>query len=316
MKRINVNDCLFELYLQNLEIEKYILNRFRGFVVDKVDKYVDGTNSYILMEEKWGGCFCNDNPNSIVVRKNETTANYFIGNYAVIRYSENEKNIILMVGEIPQNIVKLIAVKLCDIILDILFQNHIYCMHCGVIALGDECNHGIAIIGHSGSGKTSLTLKLTEKGARLTNDDLAYFTVTDGKMRAVKNIQYIGLDECNLKNNFSYLMPYVVRESFLDKSRIDFYSYNPLLYVDEIVIDTFCFISDKRKSCPDIRVLNVMEACKKILEISNQFNRGRCTPAYINSVFDICSSSNLYEATLTPSVGESSLYLHKVLYNI
>ena len=45
----DINNCLFELYLQNSEIEKYILNRFRGFVVDK---YVEGTNLYILTEEK------------------------------------------------------------------------------------------------------------------------------------------------------------------------------------------------------------------------------------------------------------------------
>lgn len=313
MKRIKINNCLFELYLQNSEIEKYILNRFRGFVVDK---YVEGTNLCILTEEKGEVCSGNTDPDNITVQKNETITNYFIGNYAVIRYSENEKKIVLTVNEMPPRIMQLIAVKLCDIILDFLFQNHIYCMHCGVIVLGDDCNHGIAIIGHSGSGKTSLTIKLTEKGARLTNDDLAYFTVTDGKMRVVKNTQYIGLDEYNLKNNFSYLMPYVARESFLDKSRIDLYSYNPLLYVDDVVIDTFCFISDKRKSCPDIHVFNVMEACKKILEISNQFNRGRCTPAYINSVLDICSSSHLYEVVLTPSVSESSTYLHKVLYNI
>lgn len=313
MKKIKINNCLFELYLQNSEIEKYILNRFRGFVVDK---YVEGTNLYILTEEKAEACSGNIDSDNIMVQKNETITNYFIGNYAVIGYSEMEKKIILTVSEMPPNIIQLIAVKLCDIILDVLFQNHIYCMHCGVIVLGDDCNHGIAIIGHSGSGKTSLTIKLTEKGARLTNDDLAYFTVADGKMRVVKNTQYIGLDEYNLKNNFSYLIPYVVRDSFLDKSRIDLYKYNPLLYVDELVIDTFCFISDKRKTCPDIRVLNVMEACKKILEISNQFNRGRCTPAYINSVLDICSSSNLYEAVLTPSVSESSTYLHKVLYNI
>jgi len=306
MKIINIFNCSFAVNIYDEKVLSYLLDRFRGFL--HYDQNID-FDAYIISEETIIDEQLENIKDEIIITDNTLQKIINIGSFATIIHKKKEKRIIVQKRNVSLKISQIIGVNLCDIILDVLYENNIFCMHCGVVSVLDDCNNGIAIIGHSGSGKTTLTLKFAENGAVLTNDDIAYFKFENQKIVVIKNTQYIGLDEANLNANFSYLKPYIVSNRNYDKLKVDLYAYNKQLYANKITINRFLFISKNHTLTQHINYISSFDAFRRIINISNQFNRGRYSSIFLNCILDICMSIKSYEASLSDSLSDAVSFL-------
>lgn len=244
-------------------ISEYFHYRFSGFVCEaeissitdlkiiQRDNVNDILEKYCFKVDFDDFNFCDEFININVV----DYKNYII-------YLKQHDLIIICLNNYSQIIKKIIAIKLVSLVLSLLLQANVVCVHGACIK---HNNKGLLLIGNSGSGKTSLSLKYIENGASITNDDATFIQCKEN-FYALKNTQFIGLTEDGILNEFS---DYANLVSFIDsdnKKRIDLYRHSQLYFCKEVKITDIVLIDKDRGIVPCISYLSKIDMIKYIIK--------------------------------------------------
>jgi hypothetical protein len=271
---LDICECCFKVLVINCIVEEYIRNRFVGFISNNAFNY-SKTDITIVKEIQLDEI--SSKYNSIInvsckdyyeFKENECT--YFIINYKnFVVYNDSEKLIEIYVNQNENiNILRFIGVKICELIVSILIENGIFCIHSSVCTLQKNLFNGIAMLGPSGVGKTSLVYQMHKCGEYIANDDVAFFKIASNCMTVYKNTQYIGFDNYSLTNIFSECIQYIICKDGLelDKNRIDLQCQDPSAYAEKIRVKHIIIIEKERLDVPKLIKCSQIEAYKALIQ--------------------------------------------------
>lgn len=289
-KIYKIGDFGVKTQVYNKYIDNYIYYRLYGFFVKSIEQY--RINLKILQKDKITELIesYKFNITSDDFTYNDENININIVNYKnYLIYDKRTSLLILYVQERTHIIEKILSIKLVSMVLSLLLQHQIFCIHSSCVKFKDT---GLLILGNSGSGKTSLTLSLVEKGATLTNDD-ATFIQYGKKFIAMKNTQLIGLTDSGIKKYFHYLFHDV---SFVDdnkKYRIDLNQSNPKCFESFIEINKIIWIESHRREVPLLTDMKKMEMIKNICK-NISVNKYLYYDIYLQMITELVMNCNSY----------------------
>jgi hypothetical protein len=193
-----------------------------------------------------------------------------------------------------------------------------YCLHGGATTFQGDSECGMLLFGNSGSGKTSIILKLIENGEKTVADDNIFLSIqNENGLAALKNTQNIGVDFNNLNTNFSYLTPYAAKsplESFADKMRIDLCKYNSNIYLNSLSPKYVIYLDSNSNGVLCAEHLDLESGITLCLK-----NMMAYSNLYIDRFFDILFTINLScsRIKLSPSknLNETVKFLYSFIHN-
>lgn len=302
--RINIcNQCVF-ISLSNDLLFDYVRNRYSGFAstneanVDFRIIEVDRKTAYNQYKVK----FDFNNQDRVIQERSERFEYYFVSNESIVVYDMNEHLCVVCVSEkISNRLIYLVGVIICDIVSQYLATCDIYCIHSSVVSFKGDISNGIAFLGESGVGKTSLAYEFVKKKEKIVNDDVAYFQYDGKRMRAYKNTQYIGLDEKSLCNLYSECKSYVVKKDglSLDKNRIDLNGMDAYVYAEYIDVKKIIIINSVRSENAKLVPCDKISLYKHIFQSMIPFIPSKIISQ--KAIVDRLLSSNIIAYKLTPA---------------
>lgn len=296
---LNICNCVFEISEIDPIINEYIKNRFIGFVCDNgfqnyetyttikattLDKLIKEHSILTKMAHKeYQEFVCKNNIYIVVGGKN------------IIIYNQTTKIIeVCIERNALKNLIYFVSVKICDLIATVLFNNGVYCIHSSVCTLHKNVSNGVAMLGPSGVGKSSLVYQMYKYGELITNDDVAFFRKVSNSIVAYKNTQYIGFDDNSITNIFNECVPFIARKDGLDldKNRIDLFGKDPLAFAESILIKNILIIEKEWLDTPKIEKCNAIKAYKVLIQ--------SLLPFFTSSRFELIDSIAKYILTNIP----------------
>lgn len=294
---LDICGVTFKVTLNNEYITRYIKNRFIGFVTDgkQKSKYEIVNIDNDFAKEKYEVLKNLHDEKDYYVYSSFFYNAYVIHHINFIVYDNREGKVYVNIIEDRNHTINSFsAVKICEIISHIINEHKIYCLHSSVATFNGDYNNGIAFIGKSGAGKTSLALSMYKKGEKITNDDVAYFTYQDNTMKVYKNTQFIGLDDYSLAHKFPEYQQSVVRKDGLelDKNRINLS--NADVYCENIIIKRIVIVSSQREKTPSYKNVDQLSRVTHLIKSAIQFTAGSCSESLMRTLVDIASSVPMY----------------------
>lgn len=272
---LNVCNTCFNIKIKNRTVFNYLKNRYFGFVSqielsqdllqtsiieDSVLKNLVDDMSILGFRDGVSEFTNNDSRYVIIIAS---------GAISVIKYMPQKAEIRLFIdGSMPERMLKYIGVKLCEIINSILIKNGTYCIHASVCTALKNENDGIAFLGQSGAGKSTISYMLCKRGEKTTNDDVAYFQITCDGMCVYRNTQLLGLDDSSIEITFEECKNYIVHkdESDFDKNRIDLNLMDSSYFANSITVKTFIIIEKERFIKPRIMRCSPIETYRVLIQ--------------------------------------------------
>ena len=271
---LNICDIPIRISVWNGLIEKYIYNRFSGFISSQEIDH--SQKSLSLMEIN------RDHINDIIPKINSINIDkeyqeinmdgckyYAIKDDNIIFYDKFQRRVYFSLCEAEEErILYFIGVKLCEIIVSHLIENNIYCIHSSVCTLDSNAHNGVAFLGQSGVGKTSLAYQMYKCGEQLTNDDVGFFRITPSELVTFKNMQHIGLDDYSIKQVFPECERFVSHKDglTLDKNRVDLGKLSTNAFAEKIIVKQILIVDSTRQSVPEIVECSSIESYKTIVQ--------------------------------------------------
>ena len=141
-------------------------------------------------------------------------------------------------------------------------------MHSSVCTLHSNAHNGVAFLGQSGVGKTSLVYQMYKCGEQLTNDDVGFFRITPSKLITFKNMQHIGLDDYSIKQIFPECEKFVSHKDGLtmDKNRVDLSKLATNAFAEKIIVKQILIVDSTRQSVPEIIECNSIDSYKTMVQ--------------------------------------------------
>ncbi len=272
--RLKICDISIKISIWNQLIEKYIYNRFSGFLsFQEVTSSPKCLSLIELNKEQIDNIVpkmnCIDIDKELQKIEIESSKYYVIRGGNIIFYDRFRGQIYFSLEEgIEERVLYFIGVKLCEMIISYLIENSIYCIHSSVCTLHSNANNGIAFLGQSGVGKTSLAYQMYKCGEQLTNDDVAFFRITASELITFKNTQLIGLDDYSIKQVFPECERCVSYKDglTLDKNRVDLRKLDSNAFAEKIIVKHILIVSSTRQSKPEIVECDAIETYKTIVQ--------------------------------------------------
>lgn len=311
-------------YVDNIDdyIKCYIKNRFAGFITEfEKNDYLIKKSSYNLKEyisKNYGFVFDADCKETEEYESEDIYLVY-ISQIALLVFEKCKKTIQYQIFDISNHkIYGFLSIKICEFVMNALYINDIFCLHCSVVTFNKDINNGIAFVGESGSGKTSLSLKFIEMGEKITNDDIAYFKLFPSCIKVIKNTQCVGVDDDNLKDNFNYLKGNIIKKDELefDKNRIDLFEYNNDSYVDSIDVKTIVFLSKERGMNVELKEIASSNAALKLIKSCMQFSTKKVIGKYIDALSNMANILKTYSLYSSNSLNETVIYVKNFFNSI
>lgn len=269
---LKIHNVNFNICFENKVIFDYIKYRFIGFISDN-NCIVRNTSHYEIIETKSNKkiiqlikdkkIYINNKKDYYIFNTNEIYL-WIADNANYILYNKNDKKISVYIAEnCSSHTNEGIAMQICDIISYILHANGIISIHASATTFGDD---GVAFVGNSGSGKTSIALKMREAGEKILCDDILYLNVFT--QQGIRNVQKIGLHEKNLKENFSYLSNNISHRDSENKERIDLYKVHKSWFINILQINKLVFVNSNKNINANIKKGNAYNIFLHILRNS------------------------------------------------
>lgn len=188
----------------------------------------------------------------------------------------------------------------------------IICLHGAGVTINRSANNGLLIFGQSGSGKSSVSIKLVEKyGERIICDDLLMIKRMPVGVVGLRNCQFVNIEKKNLKENYFGICHCAVNsvDPFNTKVKLDLGEFSKDAFVSEIIPKTILFSSLERSEKCVIAPLKSTEAFKRIVK-EIQFY---ITPEYVPVVYDLIKQCAIYEIVPSRDVEATIHEIYKVL---
>ena len=261
------NDRLFD----------YIRNRYIGFVAECSNatddfRVIDISEQQLKIDYGIGVEL--DNIEKILKRCDHRDEYYYLADQGTIVYDQARSICGVYIAQsLNSRLTYLFGVTVCNIIIDYLADCNIFCMHSSIVSFKHDLSNGIAFLGSSGVGKTSLAYEFIKKGEKITNDDVSYFRLYDDHMRVYKNTQYIGMDDESIKRLYPECEVHVVKKDGLelDKNRINLSEMNKNAYAQFIDLKRVVIVSPERSGIAELKVCNEVVAFKNLFKAMTPF---------------------------------------------
>ena len=251
MFKLNILDYMFEIQVDNQYVKSYLLYRFGQFevrgsveghgVMFKIEQVQTFEKSELVVLSKRvveTDDYTYENKNKIIRVLNFKNIVIYDGSNKTIRFHIEDK---------IDKIYFLIALDIYFFIIYFLYSRSIIGLHGGCITLNGVMEDGVIFCGKSGSGKSTIILKMLERQEKFTNDDNLMLKIEGGNLIAYKNPQLVGLQIENLNERFKYLKNYVKSNiKYVEKCRVDYWAYNSGAYADKIYVKKIVWIDSRR----------------------------------------------------------------------
>lgn len=279
-------------------INSYIYDRYRSFILKKPN--MECINNYSIEEielkdmDQWRNIFdstVEDMHDCKIIDTSQVYMNIMYNSYLI--YCKSEKKVYFCINNILKKYKFFIAVQLCNVVNYILCTEGISILHASAVTINNDFSHGACFVGNSGAGKTSIALKMAEKGEKMITDDLLYLDTNT--MTGIKNFQFVGLHDYNLNHNFSYLSDAVVYSDIFEqnKKRLNLQKYMPEYFADKIIIKDVFIVDLQKRERSSIHQIDKNTVFKYLLK-NTMFLQGISHDPLVNIIARILSSTNCY----------------------
>lgn len=305
-KRFVIASHTIDCKIEDKYIEQYVTYRFGGFICKNSTSLEPTIKISQHMKkdctvEKLVGIPAQDD----FIFFDETCYANVVNFNSYIFWQKNEMKIAIYLGDGNELLKKILSIKLVSVVLAVLVQYDVLCLHAAGIGYR---NHGILIMGNSGSGKTSMALKWANDGACLTNDDATFMRCTDASYLAIKNTQLIGLTQNGINEEFPEYRSSVSCQDDDGKCRINLYDCHAIHYGDSIKITDIILLENREDREPVIAISPKLHIIKYILSNISacqfiNYNR------YVNYVLDLVKRCQTFRFFPSNNLTESYFYL-------
>lgn len=269
---LNICNAFFDIKINDSLISNYIRNRYFGFIETKEipSNKSSALISEVSLDELLNNySFNEDRVCGDIYEYNEDGCKYLFVYSNIIVYDRQNSSVFMYISkEVPDKLLYLLGVKICEMITSILIDNGIYCMHSSVCTFERNIKNGIAFLGPSGVGKSSLVYQMYKHGEQITNDDVAYFHMTSSGITTYKNTQLIGFDDHSIETVFSECKAFISHKDglSLDKNRIDLHKKDSNSFADKIEVRHVIIVDKIRLESPKLNKCNDLESYKNIVQ--------------------------------------------------
>lgn len=188
----------------------------------------------------------------------------------------------------------------------------IICLHGAGVTINHSVDNGLLIFGQSGSGKSSVSIKLVEKyGERIICDDVLMVKKTPAGVLGLSNRQFVNIEKENLDENYSGICHCTVKsvDPFNTKVKIDLGEFSQDAFASVITPRTILFSSLERADKCTIVPLKSTAAFKRIVK-EVQFY---ITPEYVPVIYDLIKQCAVYKIIPSKDVEATICEIYRVL---
>lgn len=305
--RYNIYGLLLDVNVQNTVIRDFFESKFSSFKVERKEcvkiiknlsiserKDVRDFQSLDELEEKGPHTF-EGISNSIFLHGQCYYFKHVYDNFIFW----NTDSCFFYLGNTETYILTVVCGYLLKQVVGALSDLGIICLHGAGVTVNHDLDNGLLIFGQSGSGKSSISIKLVEEyKERLICDDVLMLKRVSGHVSGLSNQQFVNIEKGNLAENYTQMRDYIVEsvDPFNTKVKIDLNKYSKNAFAPFIVPKTILFSSLERGSQCTIRSLKPIVALQRIVkEVQFYINS-----QYVPVIYDLIEQCNIYE--IIPSV--------------
>lgn len=296
----NIHGFYIEIMVKNKNLSDFFYSRFKGFACDVstndicsykmleicdesllqycIDDFLDcGEDEYIKKD-----LYLNNTKFSVEKIYNSVIAN-------------NNNQCIFSIGLDDFRYLRAFATKLMFKIFERLSYEGIFCLHGAGVTINKDTNNGVFVFGPSGSGKSSIVMKLIEKyNEQIICDDIILIQKTNGnRVIGLSNPQNINMEKKNLKKNYKSFENCIVEnlDPYNTKIKIDINNYSNNLFAKYICPNTIFISSSQRKKECEIIEMNPMDAYKYLINSTAYY----INKEFIPIIYDLVNQCKIFK---------------------
>ena len=224
----------------------------------------------------------------------------------------NDCNCFFYLADGESHILTIVCGYLLKQVVNALSDSGIVCLHGAGVTINHSASNGLLIFGQSGSGKSSISIKLVEKyGESIICDDVLMIKKTPDAVIGLNNRQFVNIERENLESNYSAICHCAVNsiDPFNTKVKLDLSEFSQDAFISAITPKAIMFSSLKRADKCTIVPLKPTTALKRIVK-EVQFY---ITPKYVPVICDLIKQCAVYEITPSRDVEITICEMYRVL---
>ena len=224
----------------------------------------------------------------------------------------NNSDCFFYLADGESHILTIVCVYLLKQVVNALSDIGIICLHGAGVTINRSADNGLLIFGQSGSGKSSISIKLVERyGERIICDDVLMITKRPAGVLGLSNHQHVNIEKENLEENYSGICHCAVKsvDPFNTKVKIDLGKFSQDAFASVITPKNILFSSLRRADKCTIVPLKSTEALKKIVK-EVQFY---ITSEYVPVIYDLIKQCAVYEIIPSRDVDATICEIYRVL---